>query len=94
MSARAASSTRRDERAIAAARPSAAELRQQRAGDGAIEVVAAERRVAARRLDLEHAVLELEDRDVERAAAQVEDGEGPLGLPCRARRRARPPSAR
>ncbi len=57
-----------------------AQLPQQQLGDRPIEVVAAQRRIAARRLHLEHAVLELEDRNVERAAAQVEDGERPLGL--------------
>ena len=38
-----------------------------------IEVIAAQVRVAARRLDLDHALAEFEDRDVERAAAQVKD---------------------
>ena len=38
-----------------------------------IDVVAAEMRVAVRRQHLEHAVLDLEDRDVERAAAEVVD---------------------
>ena len=37
-----------------------------------VEVVAAEHRVAVRRLDLEHALTELKDGHVERAAAEVE----------------------
>ena len=43
--------------------------------DPLVEVVAAEVRVAVGRLDLEDAVAELEDRDVERAAAEVVDGD-------------------
>ena len=60
-----------------------------------VEVFAAEERVAVRRLHLEHAVADLEDRDVERAAAEVVDRDG-LAIPssCRGRRRARRPSAR
>ena len=38
-----------------------------------VEVVAAQVRVTARRLDLNHALAEFEDRNVERAAAQVKD---------------------
>jgi hypothetical protein len=44
-------------------------------GDQAIHVVAAERGVAARALDLEHTVFEREDGDVEGAAAQIVHGE-------------------
>ena len=39
--------------------------------DARVEVLAAEERVAGGRDDLEHAVADLEDRDVERAAAEV-----------------------
>ena len=42
---------------------------------GAVEVVAAQMRVAVRRQHLEDAVPDLQDRDVERAAAQVVDGD-------------------
>ena len=52
-------------------------------GDRAVDVVAAERAVAAGRLHLEDAVVELEDRDVERAAAEVEDGERALAASSR-----------
>ena len=51
------------------------ELGQQPLDDALVEVVAAEVRVAVRRLDLEDALAELEDRDVERAAAEVVDGD-------------------
>ncbi len=40
-----------------------------------VEVLAAEEGVAVGRLHLEHAVADLEDRDVERAAAEVVDGD-------------------
>jgi hypothetical protein len=40
-----------------------------------VDVVAAEVGVAVRRADLEDALGDLEDRDVERAAAEVEDGD-------------------
>src|SRR6202012_3666070 len=40
-----------------------------------VEVLAAEVRVAVRRLDAEDAFLDLEDRDIERAAAEVVDGD-------------------
>ena len=39
-----------------------------------VEVVAAKMRVAVGRLDLDHALADLENRDVERAAAKVVDG--------------------
>ncbi len=42
--------------------------------DDAIEIVAAEQRIAARRFDLKHAVGELEDRDIEGAAAEIVHG--------------------
>src|SRR5439155_18915351 len=45
-----------------------------------VEVVAAEVGVAVGRLDFEDAFAELEDRDVERAAAQVVDGDLLVGL--------------
>ena len=51
------------------------ELGQQPVDDALVEVVAAEVRVAVGGLDLEDALAELEDRDVERAAAQVVDGD-------------------
>ena len=53
----------------------ALELGQQPVDDALVEVVAAEVGVAVGRLDLEDAVAELEDRDVERAAAEVVDGD-------------------
>ena len=43
--------------------------------DPGVEVLAAEEGVAVGRLHLEHAVADLEDRDVERAAAKVVDGD-------------------
>ena len=92
LSDRAASSSRRTTCGIRRRRLVDAGLRHQRVRDRAIEVVAAQRRVAARRLDLEHAVLQLEDRDVERAAAEIEHRERPLGLlveAVRQRRRGR-----
>ena len=63
-------------------------------GDGPVEVVAAERRVAAGGLHLEHALDQLEDGDVEGAAAEVVDREECPGCPCPARRPAPPRSAR
>ena len=53
----------------------ALELVGEQVDDHAIEVIAAERRVAVRREHLEHAVLDREDRDVERAAAEIEHGD-------------------
>ncbi len=47
--------------------------------DDLIEILAAEVGVAAGRLDAEDAAGDVEDRDVERAAAEVVDGDG-LGL--------------
>ncbi len=49
------------------------ELGDQPVDDALVVVVAAELRVAVGRLDLEDAVADFEDRDVERAAAQVPD---------------------
>ena len=43
--------------------------------DALVEVLAAEEGVAVGRLDLEHAVADLEDRDVEGAAAEIVDGD-------------------
>ena len=51
------------------------ELRQQPVDDALVEVVAAQVRVTVGRLHLEDAVAQLEDRDVERAAAKVIDGD-------------------
>ena len=51
------------------------ELGQQPVDDPLVEVVAAEVGVAVGRLDLEDALAQLEDRDVEGAAAQVVDGD-------------------
>ena len=51
------------------------ELGQQPVDDALVEVVAAEVRVAVGRLDLEDALAQLQDRDVEGAAAQVVDGD-------------------
>ena len=56
------------------------ELLDQPIDDALVEVVAAEVRVAARRLHLERALAQLQDRDVERAAAEVEDGDDLLRL--------------
>ena len=40
-----------------------------------IEILAAQERIAVGRLHLEHAVADLEDRDIERAAAEIVDGD-------------------
>src|SRR3954470_12189568 len=45
-----------------------------------VDVIAAEVRVSVRRDDLEYALMQLEDGDVERAATQVIDGNGPVIL--------------
>ena len=54
----------------------ALELLHQPVDDALVPVVAAELRVAVGRLDLEHAVADLEHRHVERAAAEVEHQDG------------------
>ena len=54
-------------------------LAQQALGDGAVEIVAAQRGVAAGRQHLEHALLQPQQREVEGAAAQVVDGVEALG---------------
>jgi len=51
------------------------ELREEPVHDRAVEVLAAEEGVARRREDLEHPVVDPQDRDVERAAAEVVDGD-------------------
>ena len=51
------------------------ELLAQPVDDALVEVVAAEVRVAVRGAHLEHALAQLEDRDVERAATEVVDGD-------------------
>ena len=51
------------------------ELLRQPIDDALVEVVAAEVRVAAGRLHLEGAFAQLQDRDIERAAAEVEHGD-------------------
>src|SRR2546430_2981886 len=43
--------------------------------DHVIDVIAAEPRVSIRREDFKHAVVQFENRNVERAATQVEDGD-------------------
>ncbi len=53
---------------------------EQELHDAVVEVLAAEERVAVRGLDHEHAVVELEHRDVERAAAEVEDRDAGVTL--------------
>ena len=58
----------------------ALEVGNQPVDDRLVEVVAAEVVVAGGRLDLEHAVADLEHRHVERAAAEVEDEDRLVGL--------------
>ena len=57
-----------------------ARAREQPRPDRLVDVVAAEAGVAAGRLHLEDAALHLEDGDVERAAAEVVDGDRALAL--------------
>src|ERR687894_1630442 len=54
------------------------ELRDEPLDDLGVKVIAAEVVVAARRLDLENTLAKLEDRDVERPTAEVEDEDGLL----------------
>jgi len=56
------------------------ELAHEEVDDRLVEVVAAEMVVTRGGLDLEHAVADLEHRHVERAAAEVEDEDGLVGL--------------
>ena len=70
------------------------ERREHVLDDRVVEVLAAEERVAGRRAHAEHAVVELEDRDIERAAAEVVDRDARRTLRSRRRTRARPRSAR
>ena len=58
----------------------ALELRREPVDDRLVEVVAAEVVVTRGRLDLEHAVADLQHRHVERAAAEVEDEDRLVGL--------------
>ena len=59
-----------------------------------VEVFTAKESVAVRRFHFENAVADLKDRDIERAAAQVVNGDR-LGLfSCQGHRTVRPPSAR
>ena len=55
------------------------DVREQPLDDRPVEVVAAEMRVAVGRQDLEDAILDPEDGDVEGAAAEVVDGDHALG---------------
>ena len=90
--ARASSSSARRSAVVSRRVVEAPPLEQQQLGERAIEVVAAERGVAAGRLHLEHAAGQLQDRDVEGAAAEIVDGEGPFRLlvePVGERRRRR-----
>ncbi len=70
-----------------------AERVQQPVDDAMVEVLTAEERVPRRRLDLEDPLAELQDRDVEGAAAEVVDGDlarrGPLVHAVGQRRRRR-----
>ena len=54
-------------------------LGQQAFGNGPIEIVAAQRRIAAGRQHLKHPLLQPQQREVEGAAAQVVDGIEPFG---------------
>jgi hypothetical protein len=70
-------------------------LTEEHRGERLVEVVAAEARVARRRHHLEHAVVELEDAHVERAATEIVDGDARAGHRLlESRRRAPQRSAR
>ena len=56
------------------------ELISQEIDDVVVEVLAAKEGVAVGRFDLEHAVADLQDRNVESAAAEVVDGDGAGGF--------------
>ena len=47
------------------------ELGDEEAEEGVVEVFTTEKRVAVRRLHLEHALLDLQDRHVESATSQI-----------------------
>ena len=70
------------------------ELVGQVVDEPAVEVVAAEVGVAGGGAHLDDAVADVEDADVERAAAEVEHQHGLVLASCPARRPARPRSAR
>ena len=70
------------------------ELVGQPLDDPLVEIVAAQERVAVRRLHFEHAFAEFEDGDVERAAAQVVDRDGLVLFLVEAVGQRTPPSAR
>ena len=71
-----------------------ADLGERPAHEQLVDVVAAEVRVAVGRQHLEDAVLDAQDRDVERAAAEVVDGDDAARCAGRGRRPARRRSAR
>ena len=70
------------------------ELFDQPVHDALVDVVAAQVRVAVGGLHFDHAFADLQNRDVERAAAEVVDGDRFVLLSCPGRRPAPPPWAR